>query len=157
MVVRECIISRISLSQVNSEEKRPLKVPGDFPLVLCEYIFFNISPIASITAFLFILMPLLVGGVSRVFSPGCNRDDLEQTTFFDADERLPFFIGREEVGGASIRGEGGREEVRVEEVGVAMCDERGPGGMGEPEEESLSSLGRRLLDGRGAESRNRRL
>lgn len=105
-------------------------------------------------------MPLLVGRVSRVFSPGCNRDDLEQTAptpYFDADERLPFFIGREEVDGASIRGDGGRE-VRVEgEVGGPMCDERGPGGMGEPEGESVSSLGRRLLEGRGAEPRNRRL
>jgi hypothetical protein len=53
-------MSFMSLLQVNSEEKRPLKEPGSRPFSLLAYIFFRISLMASITAFLFMLTPVSV-------------------------------------------------------------------------------------------------
>ena len=57
MVVFVCTMSFMSLSQVNSDENRPLKEPGSLPFSLLAYIFFRISLMASITAFLFIVTP----------------------------------------------------------------------------------------------------
>ena len=55
----------MSLSQVNSEEKRPLKEPGRRPFSVLAYIFLRISLIASITAFHFMLIPLSGSLISR--------------------------------------------------------------------------------------------
>ena len=69
MVVLECKISLMSLSQVNSEEKRPLKEPGSLPFSVLAYIFFSISLMASITALRFMLTPLSGSLTSRLFTP----------------------------------------------------------------------------------------
>ena len=110
---------------------------------------------ASITAFLFILMPLFEEGpsLSRFSSSHsvcicCTLPGFDGP-FLEVEDLLAFFIVRDEQG-ESMRGEGGRVVDR-DEGGGGICAGRGAEGIGEPEGESVSSLCRRLLVGREEE------
>ncbi len=75
----------MSLSQVNSLEKRPLKDPGSRPFSLLAYIFRRISLMASITAFLFIVMPFSVRRTSGFDSAAAGEVAMEGERGDDGD------------------------------------------------------------------------